>query len=88
MSTRKGDFVTLEWVAWYSHDKPSALTMVKDVSPYLGWYTRWAPSLDPEYLISFSEVPGYDVLHTRDWPHWLPRTSARIYVSRRIERRG
>lgn len=76
----------LEWVAWYSHDKPSALTRVKEVSPYLGWYTRWAPSLDPEYLISFSEVPGYEVLHTRDWSHWLPRTSAHIYVSRRIER--
>ncbi|MFQ5459064.1 MAG: hypothetical protein ACE5FC_11530, partial [Myxococcota bacterium] len=77
----------LEWVAVHHHAKPSAGGIVRDASPYIGWYAKFAPTLDPIYLISFSEVPGYEVVQARDWVHWLPRASARMYVSRRIEKR-
>jgi hypothetical protein len=54
--------------------------------PGLLWYVYHVPNLDPEYLISFSEIPGYRPIGSRSVPTWLPGPETRLIVSRRVPR--
>ena len=50
------------------------------------WYLRKIfPAIDDEYVISFSQLEGYEVLKERSYTSWFLSGSHSMYVLRRIE---
>lgn len=73
-----------EWHGWrfaYTH---SRRVKAKRTSPFLLWFAAEVPNLDPVYVISFGEIPGYSILRTREFPTHLLRPEARIYLLKRV----
>jgi hypothetical protein len=73
----------LEWDGWHLYFSRARSVLVPLPNPYLLWFTRTLPELDPKYLISFSAVPGYRVLRSRAYHSYLHRTERSLYLSRR-----
>ncbi len=73
----------LEWDAWHLFYNQPRQVLGPLSSPYLLWYTRVVPELDPKYLVSFSAIPGYTVLRSAPYHSYLHRKERTLYISRR-----
>jgi hypothetical protein len=73
----------LEWAGWHLYLNRPRGARASLSSPYLLWYTRLVPELDPKYLISFSAIPGYTVLRSRTYHSYLHRSDLTLYLSHR-----
>jgi hypothetical protein len=75
----------LEWDGWHLYFNQERRVLGPLSSPYLLWYTRALPELDPEYLVSFTAIPGYRVLQARRYHSYLHRADRTLYLSQRIK---